>query len=325
MKVDYHFHPNLPLLKDPSKRLRKIWEAFGRFGLDAVICTEHAFKDPARAYRELLAARPNHLRTHIFPGAELVTNDSGPGIDVIVFSEEDWYEDYPELLEPYNFSLFEMLEVLEGSDLSYFIPHPYLLRNPLKKLFRGTTRMRAFLSQVEAFEYVNGCYLSLEKLCSVFPFGGRRARRVFQESARPSPSKLPLEPRTFVAVGSDAHHPRDVGLSLDISCEDPEDRHAAFRALTRSNASSSSISYGAPSYALPALFHMCWTTFDEALQRRVARFNAYHQTSFSFKEKAATLTMRWRGGVRRIAMVKVLSGIGKARIARIVPPRMKSN
>lgn len=93
MKTDYHFHPNLQA-KNPEKRLRHIWDAITANRLDAIICTEHAYKNAPNAYRRLVAAKPENARTHIFPGAELITNE-GKGIEIIAFAENDWYDHHP--------------------------------------------------------------------------------------------------------------------------------------------------------------------------------------------------------------------------------------
>ena len=105
MKADYHFHPNLHA-KNPEKRLQRIWDAIIANELDAIICTEHAYKNAPDAYRRLIATKPANAKTYIFPGIELITNE-GKGIEIIAFTENDWYDDHPLLLKPFAMNLSE--------------------------------------------------------------------------------------------------------------------------------------------------------------------------------------------------------------------------
>ncbi|MDD4319705.1 MAG: hypothetical protein PHW10_05280 [Candidatus Peribacteraceae bacterium] len=268
MRADYHLHPNL-LRKHPTRRLRKIWEAIAASNLDAVICAEHAFKDAPLAYRRLCAARPETATTHVFPGAELVATAGSRGIDVIAFGEEDWYDRHPRLLEPYGMPLAEMLAYLDASsDLRYFIPHPTLLGTPLLKLHPHPEEMRAFLARVPAFEAFNGSPLLLEHLCMLpgirLPFGrfGRACRRG---------ARLPLElfgrdTHRFFAVGSDAHHPSEIGFGVEIPGGPARGRADTFRRLV-TNRDITTLYFPRFNALIPRLLMTAATTLREALTR----------------------------------------------------------
>ncbi len=275
MRVDYHFHPNLQG-KNPLRRVRAVWSALERCKLDAVICTEHSFKNAPRAYRMLIEGKPAHARTHVYPGAELVTSDGGhSGIDVIAFAEDDWYDRHPRLLEPFSMTLKEMVGYLEQSELSYFIPHPYLIKSPLMSVFQDDAEMRQFLASVPAFESFNGCYLGLEQACSLPVL--RVPLEKFSQKLRTSSDirSRPLQTRQqFLAIGSDAHHPSDIGFSVEVACKRPRSRHEAFESLTH-NTDISTLHGTVPSCTSAQLLRTGWTTLSEAWMRRGWRVMLY--------------------------------------------------
>jgi len=254
--------------KNSRKRLREIWAAMEKHHIDAVICAEHTFKNAPNAYRRLVAAQPAHMRTHVFPGAELATK-GGPGIDIIAFGMDDWYDRHPRLLEPFSMSLRQMLSYLEQSELSYFVPHPYLIKNPLKEFYSTDEEMRTFLASVPAYEAFNGCYLNLENICRM-PLLRRcmgRAIRLMAEASHPSPHRLPARANRFIAVGSDAHHPRDIGLSVGIPCARPLNRRDVFTRLT-GNTNIQDIRQPSAEPSLRSMLFMSWTALLETATRR---------------------------------------------------------
>ncbi len=268
MKADYHFHPNLQA-KYARKRLRHIWAAFRKHQLDAVICAEHTFKNAPAAYRRLVKAKPANARTHVFPGAELVTKD-GLGVDVIAFARDDWYDRHPRLLEPFSMSLQEMLAYLAASDLEYFIPHPYLIKNPLKEMYSTDEDMCAFLRTMPGYEAVNGCFLNTERMMErslVLRHITGRLRKNLRECSRPSAHRIPGSTAGFVAVGSDAHHPWDIGLCVEIASSSQPDRDQAFSLLRRNRDISRLICPPAKASARK-FWVMAWTAFLEACTRR---------------------------------------------------------
>lgn len=267
MRVDYHFHPNLQA-KNSKHRLAAVWKAFDRHRIDAVICSEHTFKNAPNAYRQLLSSKPQACRTHVFAGAELVTSD-GMGIDVIAFAAHDWYDEHPRLLEPFAMPLSEMVSYLERSGLHYFIPHPYILRNPLKDLYPTRLAMREFLGGMPAYEAFNGCFLGVERLMSIPPFGRllSRVRRTLRECTRPPKDWLPAMKHRFLAIGSDAHHPSEIGLCVEIPCPHLRDRSRVFHALT-TNTDIRTVHFSRKPSSFLQLCWTAWTTFTEWMMRK---------------------------------------------------------
>ncbi|MBN1645936.1 hypothetical protein JW868_02760 [Candidatus Woesearchaeota archaeon] len=47
LRVDHHFHPNLSRFDYPArKKCRRVWKEFKKNGINAVICTEHIYRNP---------------------------------------------------------------------------------------------------------------------------------------------------------------------------------------------------------------------------------------------------------------------------------------
>lgn len=284
MKADYHFHPNLHA-KNPDKRICSIWDAIIENDLDAVICTEHAYKNAPDAYRKLIAAKPFNSKTHIYPGVELITNE-GKGIEIIAFAKEDWYDDHPLILEPFAMNFSEMISYLQKSQLQWFIPHPFLPGNPLKKLFHDEDKMLSFLKQVPAFEMQNGCYLLLEKLFRYLPWSWlHKVELKLRNSVQLSPS-LAQGNHNFFAIGSDAHHPQDIGLYVDIpTTKQQPNRKEAFLALI-TNKTIDNVHIPSQCFSLRHLLYTCWTTYSEWCMKREWHRYAYQHEAFEIEPAA---------------------------------------
>ena len=285
MKTDYHFHPNLHA-KNPEKRLRRIWDAITTSGLDAIICTEHAYKNAPDAYRRLIATKPTNAQAHIYPGVELITNE-GKGIEIIAFAEHDWYDDHPLLLKPFAMNLSEMLTYLQDSDLQWFVPHPFLPGNPLKRLFPDEGSMLDFLSQVPAFEMQNGCYLLLEKFFEYMPWTWlHNVEKKLRDSVQLSQSLVKNGEHAFYAIGSDAHHPRDLGFYVDITTSKPQpNRTEAFQVLI-TNKTIDAVHVPSQCFSLRHLLYTGWTTFSESCMKREWHRYAYQHEVFEIEPAA---------------------------------------
>jgi hypothetical protein len=289
MRVDYHLHPNLQA-KSTARRLRALWSAIDTHRLDAVVCAEHTFKNAPNAYRQLKRSQPKDSRTHVFPGAELTTSD-GWGIDVIAFADHDWYDQHPRLLEPFSMPLREMLSYLEQSDLQYFIPHPFIFKNPLQDLYGTDEEMKAFLQTVPAYEGFNACCLAIESVLRSRPLRKpcARVRANVRAHCQPKKELLPERSWQFIAVGSDAHHPGDVGFSVEIPCPAPRSRIEAFRRITQ-NTDISRLHAPPMRGALGKMIRGTWTTASEGAIRRYAKLRLALHSIRESEEESVLMT-----------------------------------
>jgi len=109
LKVDYHFHPNLPSSSQRRQRrkARKIWQAFENENIDAAISTEHAYKEPEQSYHVMKQYKQGE--TTLFPGVECLTTE---GLEIIVFSRDESVYDYDDITEPYCTSLDRLIDLV---------------------------------------------------------------------------------------------------------------------------------------------------------------------------------------------------------------------
>jgi len=276
LRADYHWHPNMLRGLAQKPRVKRSWDALTAAELDAVIATDHArMYHPADGYRRIADAMPASARTHVYPGLELATNDGMKGIEVVAFAEDDWYDDHPDLLKPHKMTLEEIIAYLHrAEDLHYFIPHPYLLFTALRRRYPSVPEMRRFLSTIRAYEVSNGCYDQILALLNNVPYCDS-VRDSLLTSARPTSGHLPEEhePR-FLAAGSDAHHPEDLGqVYVDIPVTHPAAslrRSQVFQVLT-SNTDMSGLSSRKETTSLVSLARTAPTMLREGFLKQYRR------------------------------------------------------
>lgn len=275
MKIDYHFHPNLQA-KCPDKRLGRLWDAIREHKIDAIICTEHVYKNAPDAYRRFIQAKPGDIDTCVFPGAELITKE-GKGIEVIAFAEHNWYAEHPLLLQPLTLSLDEMIAYLQQSNLYWYIPHPFLIGNPLKKKYATEEAMQAFLASVPGVEMHNGCYLMLEEFYRKLPLALFHTHQAEKFRTSVQLSSVPGDGHAFLAVGSDAHHPRDVGFCLEVEGDASELSRTDLFEFMITNKQFQSVRIPQATFSLMHLLYTGWTTFSEyCMKREWRRYQNQH-------------------------------------------------
>ena len=218
IKIDYHFHPNLPKNGDrANEKCKRICAQFEKKKIDAVIITEHAYKNPKRAFNLLKKHKPNSL--FCFPGIECVTKE---GIDIIVFSKNETIYDYEEL-KTFQSSYFDLISFVNSKkDLYAFVTHPHTLglTSVINKL--GSDAYFKSLNLLNAVEISNGAFDNLFFIINHFPFSIFFISKLekIKKTKNLLKSEYPLKIK-FLAVGSDAHHIEDIGncyqLESDLS------------------------------------------------------------------------------------------------------------
>lgn len=239
--VDYHFHPNFNFRsRRIGRRSRRIWDAFERAELDIVICSEHCWKRPADSYHRLIDARPDEAQTMVLPGVEILTTE---GIDIVVFGHcPSWYEDthLGECLEPFSTPLSEVIDrVVDSHDASGFIPHPYTAGQTGVIKHFGREGSRDLAAKLGAIETSNNAFadtLSFTNWLGPKMFPKTQEKMILTQQLDDNfADDLDLN---FVAVGSDAHCPREIGYGVHLEVDSkPESAEEAFRAMmTNQNA-----------------------------------------------------------------------------------------
>jgi hypothetical protein len=263
LRIDYHFHPNLPAdEKKALTRCRAHWQAFLSHGINVVIITEHVFKDFERAYRLMNQTKPPQV--FCLPGIEYATRESS---DLIIFSYSDTIYTHPEF-SPFALKYEEAVDLIEQQPAwRSFVPHPYTPDVTSVRNTRGDQFYRHIVNRLGAVEISNSSFLFMERILVRFPWryiGGKFLRRIVKIKSLPLdeyPDKI-----KFLAVGSDAHHPWQIGSHLLINNfeEDP-----TLQNIWQAISSRTGITQIAkPVRVIPHFFQFIHTVVQESKMRR---------------------------------------------------------
>lgn len=219
IKVDYHFHPNLPHNnKLAEDKCIKWWNKIDQSNIKGILITEHVYKNPKRTYQLMSSSCPYGI--FCFPGIEYITKE---GIDMVVFSKSDTLYDIEKLTTPFALSYDELISLVAANDnLFGFITHPFTLGNTsvIKKL--GEDSYFKYLNKIGAVEISNGSFINLLKIVNFFLLNLIFKNKVDWANRNfHLPEKYLPENIKFLAVGSDAHILEDVGclgvlLEVDV-------------------------------------------------------------------------------------------------------------
>lgn len=215
LRIDTHVHPNLKLFSRSltRRKARKMWQAFTNHHLDAVIVTEHAFKQPVQAFRAMKRFRPAGANTHLIPGVEALTKE---GVDMIVFSRDEYIFQQKDILTPYKLSLEELMCRIEHDDRLYgVVTHPFVLSATGMIAHFGVDRIRQSIKRLHFVERHNVCLWYLRTL---FEWLGvsRFFPRLSQSFRTTEEIPQDIVGEGIVFGGSDAHHPWDIGSHLQV-------------------------------------------------------------------------------------------------------------
>lgn len=276
--VDYHFHPNFRFGRWEAKKAWRIWNAFRRHDLGAVVVSEHNWKRPQESFELLAKHRPSGARTVLLPGVEVLTRE---GLDIVVFgSDPSWYRDRGAsgLLEPYRLSVEQTVDLVSSREgMAAFLPHPFTRGTTGAVDFYGEELAATLAGRIGGVEVSNNCYDDCLKmvgpLCSrVLPDTHRRmslTQSITEEF-------LDLAGVGFFAHGSDAHFPGELGYGclMDVAAP-PLDPHHAFELMT-SHLGRESHARAPEKTAWLRAWHVSksmWITLAEAMEKRSIRKN----------------------------------------------------
>lgn len=274
--ADYHFHPNFKFGRNLRKQSEKIWKAFDQHKLDVVVISEHSWKRPTDSYHILEQYRTSGSKTRILPGIEVLTEE---GLDVVVFGScGSWYDEVrlAPLLEPYSAPIENVIRLVQDPDhpVRGFLPHPYTRGTTGAVDFYGREEAKILASKLGGVEASNNCYddtLALSRHIGpkFFPATLERMQRTHQIDNE----FLDEVEVDFIAIGSDAHFPEEVGYGclIDVA-EMPETQEQAHQAITTNTTRE-----GVPRHFKPALDRVVHVsrsaiiTAQEALQKKAIR------------------------------------------------------
>ena len=212
LRIDYHFHPNLP--KSNKRALiksKKWWKVFKKYKVNCIIVTEHSYKNPERAFKFLNQTKPDDF--YCFPGIEYNTKE---GIDIILFSNKEFI--YNLDLKSFKFSYRQIVELIQNEkDIHGFVTHPFTLglTSIIKKL--GLNEYKKYVNKINAVEISNGAFDTLYQILKkpvLNLFMKKMINRI--KLNQNLPKKYYPKNIKFLAVGSDAHHFYEVGNCYEI-------------------------------------------------------------------------------------------------------------
>jgi hypothetical protein len=211
--IDYHFHPNLPKSeKKAHKKSKKAWENFQKHNINVVISTEHVFKNPQRAFSVMKENKPDDA--FLFPGIEYLTQE---GIDVLIFSQDEKIYTHKELT-PYNLSLEETVTFAEKNNYACSIAHPHTLGTTSIIKRMGQEKYLQYAQKTKSIELSNSSFNNILPCLNFFLLKKIFAKKIKQiENNRLVPEENFFQEVKFFAVGSDAHHPEQIGTYCKLT------------------------------------------------------------------------------------------------------------
>lgn len=233
LRIDTHVHPNLKLFSRylTRRKARKMWQAFTNHHLDAVIVAEHAFKQPVQAFRAMKRYRPKSARTHLIPGVEALTKE---GIDVIVFSRDEYIFQQKDILTPYKLSFEELVSRIEQDDRLYgVVTHPFILSETGIIAHYGVDRIREAITRLKFIEAHNMCVWYLRVAFEQLGLSTRLVN-LYRSFCVTEDVPRDIVGSGIVFGGSDAHHPWDNGSHLQVHTQHTGLYNAVFDALITS-------------------------------------------------------------------------------------------
>lgn len=229
LRIDYHFHPNLPKNDENArKKCKNIWQKFQEKNIKYIVVTEHAYKNPKRAYNLMIKEKPENY--FCFPGIECITKE---GIDIIVFSNTSNIYNYREL-KPFNLLYFELIDFVNSKNNLYaFVTHPYTLglTSVINKL--GEKVYIKSLNLLNAVEISNGAFDNLFFLISKFPLNfifRSKLKKIIKSKNLPK-SDYPKNIK-FLVAGSDAHYAEEIGNCYEINYSGNLTKDSIFKIIT---------------------------------------------------------------------------------------------
>ncbi len=274
--ADYHFHPNFNFARCLRKQSTKIWEAFDKHRLDVVVVSEHSWKRPTDSYHILEEFKKSGSKTRLLPGIEVLTKE---GLDVVVFGPcGSWYTEsrLAPLLEPYHAPIESVIRLVQDPEhpVRGFLPHPYTRGTTGTVDYYGREEAKALATKLGGVEASNNCYddtLALSRRIGrrFFPITYERMLKTHQIDEE----FLDEVDIDFVAIGSDAHFPQEVGYGclIDVA-EWPTTQEDIYQAMTTNTTRE-----GVPRQFKPAwdrVVHVSRSaliTAQEALQKKAIR------------------------------------------------------
>lgn len=214
------------------RKVRAIYRRCRQLGINALLVTEHSYKSPRRAFDYMRSFLPEGF--YLFPGLEYITRDQ---IDIIVFSRSERIYDYPELTS-FTLSFEELVAFVRGkNDLEAFVTHPFTLGGTGIVKRKGISFTRAMVEKLGAVEVSYNVFAPMRRVAETKNWTRSLFKKFLYKVNLNENFPVEFYPRRrkFFAVGSDAHHVKQIGTCCELEVDCCE-REAVFTAIVNNKA-----------------------------------------------------------------------------------------
>jgi phosphatidylglycerophosphate synthase len=306
IKVDYHFHPNLPIFIPVfQKWLRPwkahaVWKGFKDHNLDVVFITEHSYKSPKLSFEILEKHRPKNAKALLIPAVEALTKE---GIDILVFSKNkrDIYSQ-KRLLCPYEMTMDEVVELItKNKKLHGIVVHPFTPGTTSIVDHLGEKKTKEIIEKLKMVEIHNYSFASLQKWMKKFGLN-----KIFKKLHKKigNTTKVPariIPKNTILTGGSDAHQVSVMGDYMEIEIEKGED---LFEVVTKKTGKGHSIEKS------PLFMSLCIiSSMKEFLIKKLGLYKLYHKVERSMEKTLALKSRKLRSKISN-PFIKLLAKTG---------------
>jgi hypothetical protein len=212
IRIDYHFHPNLPKNEVRAKlKIAAIYKKLVQLNITAVLITEHVYKDYIRAWQLMQRYKPDNLL--IFPGLEYVTKEN---IDICLFSKTE--DIYQHNFKPFQLTYEEIMSFLKVHTSIYsYVTHPFTLGRTSVIDKKGEEFAKAAINELGSVEASYTVFSELkDKLQKSFI--KRLVTKILRRIEKNEHIPPEFHPKNvkFLAAGSDAHYVWEIGTYVKV-------------------------------------------------------------------------------------------------------------
>ncbi|MFH1072022.1 MAG: hypothetical protein V1743_01180 [Nanoarchaeota archaeon] len=254
IRADLHFHPNFGSSTDSQKAVR-ILENCIRYDLNALLISEHVYKNPRESFTLIYATQQKLIQSNlpqyqklkslfVFPAAEYITME---GSEMLLFHDTVYgdpqaiktiiYEiDEAFIRNPFKYTVIEIVDIAKKYGFAISAPHPFGSASGGIKFLGKTPEGRHRLSQIIqnrriGIEILNAGFDDL-----VIVMKKLGIRNDLLENVSETPASLLKDAQAkFVTGGSDAHTPETMGSGIAIPFHGELTREKVYNAIINNN------------------------------------------------------------------------------------------
>lgn len=231
--VDYHFHPNF-IFSIPfhaERKARKIWKAFAKNKLDAVIISEHSYKYPKKSFEIMQGFKPKNAATTLIPGIEILTKEH---TEILVFAKSaEYLYSHEELLTPEYLSMNKVIKFIKkDKELYGIVVHPHHPGTTSIVRKHGEDFTKKAIKELGYVEAHNCGYYNPLRMLKRIRIDKIWKNKIKQMELTLNAPKNLTKYAKVITIGSDAHFSWDIGACAEIEGEKSASYDKLFEIIT---------------------------------------------------------------------------------------------